>query len=108
MAADFDPQGIPPQWVLDRTADECGYGPQDVIRNPTRWTVGSPSFRALALYIWKHEEPPVDPDLQAMREALAAAYDVCGEDNAAAKYRAGKYDPEVTAALAAFRKAQAS
>ena len=31
MASDFDPQAIPPQWVLDRAADKCGYEPQDVL-----------------------------------------------------------------------------
>ena len=89
-----------PRWVLDRVEQEAGPRPNSE-RIPEDETVAIAN--AFARYIMKHEQPPVDPDVIAVREILAEGSPSTLLDS---DYRNGKRDdaPEFQAALAAYRK----
>ena len=94
-----------PQWAKERAcelANEAkempGYwNPEDVVGCKSPLT-------ALARYIAKHEEPPVDPDLITAREICAR---VCVHHDALL-YREGHFDsdPEVQFALTKLKEAR--
>lgn len=83
---------MPPQWAIKRAREMTGYfAPTDMIN-------------AFARYIAKHEQPPVDPDVLAVREILAAHHSPL--KHTSEEYRTGFYDKheQFQAALAAYRK----
>ena len=93
-----------PQWAKKRACelanDECGrhaWFPADCNQGYT-------SLTALARYIAKHEEPPVDPDLITAREICAR---VCVHHDALL-YREGHFDsdPEVQFILTKLKEAR--
>ena len=98
-----------PQWAKERACelanDECGrhaWFPDDCNQGYTTLT-------ALARYIAKHEDPPVDPDLITAREICArVAEELGGGQNQVVNYRDGTYDtdPEVQFALTALKEAR--
>jgi hypothetical protein len=104
MADDYNPKGIPPHWPLDMAADEAGYAPASLWRAPKNWRIAPLAFRALAMRIWRTEQPPVDPDMPAMREAIAAYEVECGRPNFAGTVRGGAVDTQVTTAIVSLRK----
>ncbi len=59
----------PPDWVLIKATEECGWAviPDELHKN--YHTIGS--FRALCNRILKDEQPPVDRKLLCAREAMA-------------------------------------
>lgn len=62
---------------------------------------------AFARYIAQHEQPPVDPDVIAVRDILATYIEEMGGDAwQPMRMRDGRYDGELefAAALAAYRK----
>lgn len=98
-----------PQWAKKRAcelANEAkempGYwNPEDVVG------CNSP-LTALARYIAKHEEPPVDPNLIKAREICARVVEGIDKHFVAAEYRKGIYDnlSEVQFALTALKEAR--
>ena len=97
-----------PQWAKERACelanDECGrhaWFPDDCNQGYTTLT-------ALARYIAKHEEPPVDPDLITAREICARVCLGQGRLRSAQNYRDGTYDsdPEVQFVLTALKEAR--
>ena len=62
-----------PQWALEKAHGllkvECGLTPHF-----ERYTRSSEPVTAFARYIAQHEQPPVDPDVIAVREIVAAAF----------------------------------
>lgn len=98
-----------PQWAKERACelanDECGrhaWFPDDCNQGYTTLT-------ALARYIAKHEDPPVDPDLITAREICArVAGEVAAFTDEADKYRDGTYDSttDVQFAIAKLKEAR--
>ena len=85
-----------PQWAIEKA---------DVLsRNEhTASVFVGVTTQAFARYIAQHEQPPVDPDVIAVREILAEGSPSATLDG---QYRHGERDhaPEFQAALTAFRK----
>lgn len=97
-----------PQWAKERACelanDECGrhaWFPDDCNQGYTTLT-------ALARYIAKHEDPPVDPDLITAREICARVVDEIDRSGIADKYRDGTYDSttDVQFAIAKLKEAR--
>jgi hypothetical protein len=103
----------PPQWAMDRARElvraQCQAQGVSVafaadIFHPER----HPAVKVLAGIIATHEKPPVDPDLEIAREALALTCEGHSNPGSAAMARAGEYDDTagVTAARHALRLAR--
>jgi hypothetical protein len=101
MAADYQEGVCPPGWALNRASDLAGIAEPPSLS----WERATSSYRALASHIWKHEEPPVDPAMDAVREAIAVYVDTIGYRRAADEVRSGDRMDAVHAALAALRNA---
>lgn len=92
-----------PSWGLRRVMEICGA--------EDRGGRHAPVTLAFARYIEQHEQPPVDPDVLAVRAVLAAAY---AADDAPLRdvfgYKNGDYDSDRTfiAALEAYRTIKAN
>ena len=101
MAADYQENVCPPQWCWDRMNELTSVGPG--CWGPAGWgSMGTTD--ALAAHIWKYEDPPVDPVLVAVREAIAVFEDASGCAVTAQSIRDGKYPKAIAAALKSLRK----
>lgn len=87
-----------PQWAMARAYDLCAAEGQ------SGWHPDA--TRVFACYIAQHEQPPVDPDVIAVREIAAAGHEAEGGMTAAETIRSGGYDDRRSfqASLAAYRK----
>ena len=106
------PQPTVMPWALGRAgevaAESMGLSPDNL-----RLATAEDYLRALARYIEQHEQPPVDPDVLAVRSILAAWHkDRSTEGRSyrtvAEELKIGEYDPSFgfLAALAAYRSAK--
>lgn len=59
-----------PRWALDRVEQEAGPRPRPECIPEDETIIIA---RAFARYIAQHEQPPVDPDVIAVREIMAAS-----------------------------------
>lgn len=98
----------PPQWAMDRArelvraeypAQEGSVFSEDAISHPSN----NRAIKALARIVATHEKPPVDPDLEIAREAMALTFEGHSNPGSAAKARAGEYDD--TAGVTSIRHA---
>ena len=92
-----------PQWALDRALEIANEG----LSNP--WVSECHTVaHNFAAYIAKHEEEPVDPDLEEARECAALLAESRGEHNCASIFRSGNWDytQSVRAALIAIKRAK--
>jgi len=84
-----------PEWAVKRAASMCNA--EDVTLN---------AFDAFARYIAEHEQPPVDPDVLAMREILAAWHNDDCDIHLLSSLQSGYFDDDggFQAAIAVYRK----
>lgn len=78
MADDYQPGVCPPQWCWGRLNEIMNLGD---FYNANDWAIDGSFISAFVSYIWQHEEPPVDPALAAMREAIAVYEGVDFDDD---------------------------
>ena len=92
-----------PQWALDRVEQEAGPRPRPECIPEDETIIIAKAF---ARYIMKREQPPVDPDVIAVREILAAVASMVDYVAGPKVYEAGTADqmPHFIAALTAYRK----
>lgn len=71
---------MPADWVLieaaKRFCDDRAWGPSSNIGWAREDYDQQPGYRALCDMIAKHEQPPVDPDVEAVKRIMAKWYDV--------------------------------
>lgn len=60
-----------PMWAKERACGLVNTGAGDTPYEPSDVFRGNPAIHAFARYIAKHEEPPVDPLLGVVEEAIA-------------------------------------
>lgn len=62
-----------PDWAIQRALDLCGRGQTvAVARDMFRATGNLADVMSFARFIAKHEQPPVDPDEEAVKRILSA------------------------------------
>lgn len=78
-----DADNMAPDWVLIEAANRCdwpqAFGPhaenvEELRRDYEKDAWHHRPFRALCDMIAKHEQPPVDPDVEAVKRMLCAFY----------------------------------
>lgn len=98
-----EPKGMPAQWALDEAARRSGWRDWDSAR---KCVTATPYIFAHARTIEKNEQPPVDPDILAVRDILAVWY---GADTGMGKGSlSGEWDSNLgfQAAVATYKRAK--
>lgn len=93
-----------PAWAVERAIQEIG--PRAEPWNIPHEEV-SKGVHAFARYIAAHEQPPVDPDVLAVRDIIATYIEeLRGDAWQSMRMRDGRYDGEIefAAVLVAYRK----
>ena len=100
MAKDYDRKKEPPEWAIKEACRQCGWSYASFL--PFKgW---ERPLQALAYHIWKYEEPPVDPMIVVMREAIARYVENRGFQETAVKIRNAEFDQHITIALNYLRE----
>lgn len=103
----IDQQNDPaPQWVADRAIKLSFPNHLDMITpyDPSNWGGLSMFFHSLCRHIYEHEKPPIDPDFERMRRAVAVILRNTALGHLAAQVESGQHDIFVQAALDEWRK----
>lgn len=70
---------VPEHWVLIEAAKRSGWTGMKLTEMPDRYNhpttyIGGVGYRALCDMIAKYEQPPVDPDVEAVKRIIQAWY----------------------------------